>query len=131
MANLALDPSYPEAPKGCVIGVDHIPELVDLAYNNMRKSEQGRNFLDTGVVKFVTADGRLGWKENAPYDAIHVGAAAETLHPVLVEQLRAPGRMFIPVDAENDGGIIKNIGFGYHALWIYCRMKKAQQLNGS
>ena len=25
----------------------------------------------------VVGDGRLGYKENAPYDAIHVGAAAE------------------------------------------------------
>jgi hypothetical protein len=32
-----------------------------------------------------------------PYDVIHVGAAAPTLPPALVEQLARPGRMFIPV----------------------------------
>lgn len=32
-----------------------------------------------------------------PYDAIHVGAAAPSLPPALVEQLAQPGRMFIPV----------------------------------
>jgi protein-L-isoaspartate O-methyltransferase len=32
-----------------------------------------------------------------PYDAIHVGAAAPTLPPALIEQLAKPGRMFIPV----------------------------------
>lgn len=33
----------------------------------------------------------------APYDAIHVGAAAPTLPDALVAQLKSPGRMFIPV----------------------------------
>ncbi|RAL06304.1 protein-L-isoaspartate O-methyltransferase [Aspergillus ibericus CBS 121593] len=103
LANLVMGASSANGTTGQVIGVDHIPELVDLACDNMRKSKQGRSFLESGSVKFVTADGRLGWKEGAPYDAIHVGAAAEKLHPTLVEQLRAPGRMFIPVDAEYDG----------------------------
>lgn len=33
----------------------------------------------------------------APYDAIHVGAAAPTLPPELIDQLASPGRMFVPV----------------------------------
>ena len=36
----------------------------------------------------------------APYDAIHVGAAAPTLPAALVEQLASPGRMFIPVGVD-------------------------------
>jgi protein-L-isoaspartate(D-aspartate) O-methyltransferase len=32
-----------------------------------------------------------------PYDAIHVGAAARSLPPALVDQLASPGRMFVPV----------------------------------
>ncbi|KAL8981206.1 MAG: hypothetical protein Q9205_003944 [Flavoplaca limonia] len=63
----------------------------------MAKSESGKEMLATGKVKFVCGDGREGWKEGGPYDAIHVGAAAREEHKVLVEQLRAPGRMFIPV----------------------------------
>ena len=39
----------------------------------------------------------LGYAEKGPYDAIHVGAAARTIPPALVEQLAAPGRMIIPV----------------------------------
>jgi protein-L-isoaspartate(D-aspartate) O-methyltransferase len=35
--------------------------------------------------------------EKGPYDAIHVGAAARTVPPALVEQLASPGRMVIPV----------------------------------
>jgi protein-L-isoaspartate(D-aspartate) O-methyltransferase len=79
-------------PDGTVTGVDHIQGLVDLANNNMSKSEEGKELLSSGRVKFVKADGRLGWGEGAPYDAIHVGAAAKEAHEVLVEQLKAPGR---------------------------------------
>ena len=32
-----------------------------------------------------------------PYDAIHVGAAAPSIPPALIEQLAKPGRMFVPV----------------------------------
>lgn len=78
--------------EGRVVGVDHIQELVDLATNNMSKSVDGKEMLRTGQVVFVKADGRKGWKEGAPYDAIHVGAAAVQLHAQLIEQLKAPGR---------------------------------------
>ncbi|KAJ5288468.1 Protein-L-isoaspartate(D-aspartate) O-methyltransferase [Penicillium angulare] len=102
--------------QGQVIGIDHIPELVALAQSNMNKSEQGRELQVSGQVKLITADGRLGWKENAPYDAIHVGAAAEKLHPVLIEQLRAPGRLFIPVESESNGSTLEAGGGQY--IWV-------------
>ena len=79
-------------PHGQVVGVDHIQQLVDLANGNMAKSADGKEILSCGRVKFIKADGRLGWKEEGPYDAIHVGAAATEAHPTLVDQLRAPGR---------------------------------------
>ena len=77
---------------GSVIGVDHIQGLVDLATTNMSKSSQGKEMLRTGQAVFVKADGRKGWKDGAPYDAIHVGAAALEAHSTLIEQLKAPGR---------------------------------------
>ncbi len=79
-------------PNGRVIGVDHIQGLVDLATNNMSRSAEGKEMLRTGQVALVKADGRKGWKEGAPYDAIHVGAAALEAHASLLEQLKAPGR---------------------------------------
>ncbi|OAK95097.1 protein-L-isoaspartate O-methyltransferase [Phaeosphaeriaceae sp. SRC1lsM3a] len=85
-------------PNGSVIGIDHIQPLVDMGNANMAKSEEGRRMLDSGQVKFVTGDGRKGWEEGAPYDAIHVGAAAAEHHKVLVDQLKAPGRLFVPVE---------------------------------
>ncbi len=87
------------APEGTVVGVDHIQGLVDLAAANMAKGVEGKELLlDAKRVRFVKADGRLGWREGGPYDAIHVGAAARDVHPQLIEQLKAPGRMFIPVE---------------------------------
>jgi protein-L-isoaspartate(D-aspartate) O-methyltransferase len=48
-------------------------------------------------IKLRTGNGALGWPEEAPFDAIIVTAAAPQIPPALVEQLRAGGRMMIPV----------------------------------
>jgi protein-L-isoaspartate(D-aspartate) O-methyltransferase len=45
----------------------------------------------------MDADGREGWPELAPYDAIHVGAAAPQIPEALIQQLKPGGRMVIPV----------------------------------
>lgn len=83
-------------PGGMVVGVDHIQALVDLASRNMAKSEEGRGLLKSGAAKFIKADGRLGYPPEAPFDAIHVGAAAAEHHAALVDQLKAPGRCVLP-----------------------------------
>ncbi|KAI4213407.1 MAG: hypothetical protein LQ351_003907 [Letrouitia transgressa] len=109
-------------PEGKVVGVDHIQGLVDLAERNVRKSEDGRGLLQSGRVRFVKGDGREGFREGAPWDAIHVGAAAREEHAGLLEQLQAPGRMFIPVgdafgqyiwvvDKKEDGSITREKSF--------------------
>ncbi|KAH8688876.1 protein-L-isoaspartate O-methyltransferase [Talaromyces proteolyticus] len=119
LANLITDSSSPSTDSdGHVVGIDHIQELVDLAQTNMSKSEDGRNFLKSGKVEFVTGDGRLGWKERGPYDAIHVGAAAASIHPTLVEQLRAPGRLFIPVESEPKEDAFSQFGMGGQYIWV-------------
>jgi len=87
-------------PSGTVIGIDHIQPLVDMANTNMAKSEDGKRMLDSGQVKFVKGDGRKGWAADAPYDAIHVGAAAAEHHQELTDQLKAPGRLFVPVEED-------------------------------
>lgn len=120
-ANLVTEsPAEPSAEIGHVVGIDHIQGLTDLSRNNMNKSEVGRKLLESGKVKFVTADGRLGWPDGAPYDVIHVGAAAESMHPALIEQLRAPGRMFIPVESGGeDGPRFHTLGLGGgQYIWV-------------
>lgn len=42
-------------------------------------------------------DGTLGWREEAPFDAVLVTAAAPEVPAPLVEQLKAGGRLVIPV----------------------------------
>jgi protein-L-isoaspartate(D-aspartate) O-methyltransferase len=65
-------------------------------------SEQARKALDAaGVrnVKLVVGDGSAGYPEEAPYDAINVGAgSAHGVPPALAEQLAEGGRMVLPID---------------------------------
>ena len=63
--------------KGKVVGIDHIDELVNWAKDNVRKDNAP--LLDSGRIKLVVGDGRKGFPADAPYNAIHVGAAAPTL----------------------------------------------------
>jgi protein-L-isoaspartate(D-aspartate) O-methyltransferase len=48
-------------------------------------------------VETRSGDGYYGWKEQAPFDAIIVTAAASHVPPPLIEQLKVGGRMVIPV----------------------------------
>ncbi|KAL5220330.1 hypothetical protein ABZP36_025043 [Zizania latifolia] len=83
-------------PEGRVVGVEHIPELVASSIENIKKSAAAPQLSD-GSLSIHIADGREGWPELAPYDAIHVGAAAPQIPQALIEQLKPGGRMVIPV----------------------------------
>ena len=53
-------------------------------------------------VDFHCADGKLGWKKEAPYDRILVSAAPVTIPELLIGQLAPKGYMVIPVGSLND-----------------------------
>eukprot|EP00485_Elphidium_margaritaceum_P005799 CAMPEP_0202690996 /NCGR_PEP_ID=MMETSP1385-20130828/5843_1 /ASSEMBLY_ACC=CAM_ASM_000861 /TAXON_ID=933848 /ORGANISM="Elphidium margaritaceum" /LENGTH=227 /DNA_ID=CAMNT_0049346337 /DNA_START=30 /DNA_END=713 /DNA_ORIENTATION=+ len=89
--------SYMVGDKGKVVGIEHIPELFNLGQSNLKKSHA--NLLKSGNVVLVNGDGRDGYKNEAPYDCIHVGAAAQPdVPPKLAAQLKNGGRMVIPVE---------------------------------
>ncbi|MCX7816451.1 MAG: protein-L-isoaspartate(D-aspartate) O-methyltransferase [Syntrophales bacterium] len=58
-------------------------------------------------VAIRVGDGTLGWKEEAPFDAIIVTAGAPRIPKTLVEQLVTGGRMVIPVGGRFSQELIK------------------------
>lgn len=107
------DPARP----GKVVGIEHVPELVAFSEENLRKDGLG-DALASKAIELIAGDGRQGYAQGGPYDAIHVGAAAPELPRPLVDQLASPGRMFIPVgthsqyimhiDKDKDGNVTES-----------------------
>ena len=74
-------------------------QLVKKSVQNLRKHYS--EALDRGQIEIISGDGRKGYPQEGPYDAIHVGAAAPELPEALVHQLKNGGRMVIPVGRQN------------------------------
>jgi protein-L-isoaspartate(D-aspartate) O-methyltransferase len=74
-----------------VVSIELIEGLARLARQNLKRTGWAGN------VAVVAGDGSMGYREGAPYDAIAVAAAAPDVPEALVNQLRDPGRLVIPV----------------------------------
>ncbi|XP_043653971.1 protein-L-isoaspartate(D-aspartate) O-methyltransferase [Drosophila teissieri] len=83
-----------------IVGIEHQAELVRLSKANLNTDD--RSMLDSGQLIIVEGDGRKGYPPNAPYNAIHVGAAAPDTPTELINQLANGGRLIVPVGP--DGG---------------------------
>lgn len=78
---------------GRVYTVEIVAELSAAAKERLAK-------LGAANVEFRVGDGRQGWPENGPYDAIIVTAAATgEIPPALLDQLKPGGRMAVPTGA--------------------------------
>ena len=73
-----------------VYSIEIVPQLAERAAANLKAAGYERVTLRAG-------DGYHGWAEHAPFDVIIVTAAADTIPPPLVAQLKEGGRMVIPV----------------------------------
>lgn len=85
--------------KGKVCGIEYIKEVYEIGLNNLKKNEH--DLLDSGNIKLECGDGWKGMESDAPFNSIHVGAAAEKIPSKLIDQLSSPGRMIIPVGPIN------------------------------
>jgi len=75
---------------GKVFGVEIIPELVTLGKKNLAK-------YDFSNAKIIQAGAELGLPSEAPFARILVSAATEKIPEALLNQLKAPGVMVLPV----------------------------------
>lgn len=59
--------------EGTVIGIDHVHPLIEQATRNVFKLQYPKYLFESGNLQFYSADGRLGWLTEAPYNVIYVG----------------------------------------------------------
>jgi protein-L-isoaspartate(D-aspartate) O-methyltransferase len=75
---------------GRVYSVEIIDELAQRAIQRLKR--QGYTNVEVRV-----GNGHIGWPKHAPFDKVIVTAAPDLIPPPLINQLRAGGRMVIPV----------------------------------
>ncbi len=75
---------------GEVYTVERIEELLRSARKRFRK-------LGFASIRTRHDDGRIGWSEHAPFDAVIVTAAGAALDPALLDQLAVGGALVAPV----------------------------------
>ncbi|NCO69352.1 MAG: protein-L-isoaspartate(D-aspartate) O-methyltransferase [Acidobacteria bacterium] len=73
-----------------VFAVERLPRLAEGARARLRE-------LGLANVSVQIMDGTLGWRDQAPFDAIVVSAAAPAVPQALLDQLAEGGRLVIPV----------------------------------
>ncbi len=86
--------AYLVKPKGKIMAIDIIPELVQFGQKNVKKY----NFVKKGIVRFFCADGKLGYEKEAPYDKMLISASAFEVPEKLFKQLKIGGKMVLPIE---------------------------------
>ena len=79
---------------GRIYSVEIIDELAQRAVRRLKR--EGYTNVEVRV-----GNGYFGWPEQAPFDKIIVTAAPDLIPPPLINQLKAGGRMVIPVGLPN------------------------------
>ncbi|WP_022952990.1 protein-L-isoaspartate(D-aspartate) O-methyltransferase [Leucothrix mucor] len=97
---------YQAAILGGLVRELHTVERITPLYRNARELLYRLGYRN---VRVHLADGSWGWEQAAPYDAIMVTAAPETVPEALKQQLAIGGRLVIPVGAENGQQVLQLI----------------------
>ena len=84
---------------GRVLGIERLPELVQVARERMAR-------LGFGNVEIVEGDGTKGWPNEAPFDAILAAASGSHVPKALIEQLAPGGSIVMPI---GDPGWAQNL----------------------
>jgi protein-L-isoaspartate(D-aspartate) O-methyltransferase len=85
---------YLVGKKGKVIGIDIVPELVDIGKKNISRY----NFIKEGRVEVLYANGWKGLKKEAPFDKILCSASSRELPFTWIEQLKDGGKIVAPLN---------------------------------
>ncbi len=83
-----------------VVAVERLPELADGARERLAG-------LGCANVEVHLGDGTRGWSAEAPFDAILVSAAGETVPPALLGQLSPGGRLVMPVGGHGHQDLVR------------------------
>jgi len=67
----------------------------------------GRGYTEYKAIASKSADGYYGWEEAAPFDKIIVTCGIDHIPPPLLQQLKAPGTMVIPVGPPGAQRVLK------------------------
>lgn len=97
--------------KGRVYAIERISELVEFCRDNLKKY----HFTN---LEILLGDGTRGLPQYAPYDRIHVAAAAQKIPVALREQMAVGGRMVIPT-INDDIRLIEKISKNRYTEKIY------------
>jgi len=93
-------------PKGKVIALEIIPELVEFGRRNVARY----NFIEKGIVEFILADGTKGYSKEAPFDKILCSAAVQGKLPsAWRDQLKVGGKIVTPIG---------------HSIWLFEKKSK-------
>lgn len=76
--------------KGHVYTIERFSDLAENAKKNLKRAEIKNVSVESG-------DGSEGLSKYAPYDRIYVTCGAPDIPPPLIEQLKDPGKLLIPV----------------------------------
>jgi len=77
--------------KGKIITVELEPDLVKFAKKNIKKTKLKN-------IRVICDDGKLGYREEAPYDKCMITAACQEIPKLIIKQIKVKGRVVAPVN---------------------------------